>query len=104
LKKIYNLGILPTKTRVSDLETKVTVSALCRRRIGVVMARLKMAETITIAVRFVEQGHVRVGNTVISDPSFLIPQNMVDYLTWVNSSKIKRKIMTYNDKLDDMIS
>ena len=26
---------------------------------------------------------------------------MEDFLTWVDTSKIKRKIMAYNDKLDD---
>jgi len=26
---------------------------------------------------------------------------MEDYITWVDSSKIKKKIMKYNDKLDD---
>ena len=26
---------------------------------------------------------------------------MEDYLTWVDTSKIKRHVMKYNDKLDD---
>lgn len=47
LEKLYAMGIIATKTKVSDLENKITVSALCRRRIGVVMCRLKMSETIS---------------------------------------------------------
>lgn len=26
---------------------------------------------------------------------------MEDFITWVDSSKIKRKVLEYNDKLDD---
>jgi hypothetical protein len=29
------------------------------------------------------------------------PRNMEDFVTWVDSSKIKRNIMKYRDKLDD---
>lgn len=27
--------------------------------------------------------------------------DMEDYVTWVDTSKIKRKVAAYNDKLDD---
>ncbi|KAK9371629.1 uncharacterized protein V1513DRAFT_455078 [Lipomyces chichibuensis] len=101
LEKLYAMGILATTTKVSDLESKITVSAFCRRRIGVVMFRLKMSETISGAVKLVEQGHVRVGPEVITDPSYLVTRNMEDYLTWVDSSKIKRTILKYRNELDD---
>lgn len=101
LEKLYQMGILATKLKISDLENKVTVSALCRRRIGVVMCRLKMAETLANAVTFVEQGHVRVGPNVITDPAYLISRNLEDYLTWVDTSKIKQNLLKYKNKLDD---
>lgn len=53
------------------------------------------------AVTFIEQGHVRVGSEVVTDPAFLVTRNMEDYVTWVDSSKIKRNIMRYREKLDD---
>ncbi|CCH43342.1 30S ribosomal protein S4 [Wickerhamomyces ciferrii] len=101
LEKLYSMGILSTKSKVSDLENKVTVSAICRRRIGVVMCRMKMAQTISDAVTFVEQGHVRVGPNVITDPAYLVTRNMEDYLTWVDSSKIKQNVLKYRNKIDD---
>lgn len=101
LEKLYNMGILATKSKISDLENKVTVAAMCRRRIGVVMCRLKMAEKISDAVTFVEGGHVRVGPNVITDPAYLVTRNMEDYLTWVDSSKIKRNVLKYKNKIDD---
>ncbi|KAH3679231.1 hypothetical protein WICPIJ_008665 [Wickerhamomyces pijperi] len=101
LEKLYNMGILATKSKISDLENKVTVSALCRRRIAVVMCRLKMAENMKDAVTFVEQGQVRVGPNVITDPAYLVTRNLEDYLTWVDSSKIKRNLLKYKNKIDD---
>lgn len=38
----------------------------------VVMARLRMAETLREAATFIEQGHVRVGPTTVTDPAFLV--------------------------------
>ncbi|SCU88933.1 LAME_0E01662g1_1 [Lachancea meyersii CBS 8951] len=101
LEKLYAMGILTTKSKISDLENKVTVSAICRRRLPVIMHRLKMAETISDAVKFIEQGHVRVGPNLITDPAFLVTRNLEDYVTWVDSSKIKKTILRYRNQIDD---
>lgn len=98
LEKLYNMGIITATTKFSDCR-KVTVSAFCRRRLPIVMCRLKMAETVKEAVTFVEQGHIRVGPQTVTDPAFLVNRTMEDYVTWVDTSKIKRKIMKYNDKV-----
>ncbi|KAL9124252.1 MAG: hypothetical protein Q9217_006401 [Psora testacea] len=101
LEKLYDMGILSQRTKLSEVERKVGVSRLARRRLGVVMTRLGMAETVQAAVKFVEQGHVRVGTEVITDPAFLVNRNMEDFVTWVDSSKVKRNILRYREKLDD---
>ncbi|KAG0343558.1 Small subunit (SSU) processome component [Podila humilis] len=100
LEKLYNMGIITGQKQFSQTE-KVSVSSFCRRRLPIVMCRLKMAETVKEAVTFVEQGHIRVGPETVSDPAYLVTRNMEDFVTWVDTSKIKRKIMKYNDKLDD---
>ncbi|TKA80871.1 hypothetical protein B0A49_03161 [Cryomyces minteri] len=105
LAKLFDIGVLGAGAggtgKLSDVERKLTVAALCRRRLGVVMTRLGMADTVQAAVKFVEQGHVRVGTEVVTDPAFLVTRNMEDFVTWVDSSKIKRNILRYRDKLDD---
>jgi len=108
LSKLYDVGLVDRGAKMSDVEGgaagkggKVTVGAICRRRIGVVMVHLKMAETVKKAVEFVEQGHVRVGVDGVNDPAFLVTRSMEDFVTWVDSSKLKRHIMKYNDELDD---
>lgn len=122
-----------------------------------------MAETVKEGVRLVEQGHVRVGPQVVTDPAFLVTRyvrgcvlgrvcvcwgvgyvwylftallvvsflypppplfsflfpsllhcyaftervffpllrNMEDFVTWVDTSKIRRHVEKYNDRLDD---
>lgn len=101
LDKLYAMGVLTTKSKISDLENKVTVSAICRRRLPVIMHRLKMAESIQDAVKFIEQGHVRVGPNLINDPAYLVTRNMEDYVTWVDNSKIKKTLLRYRNKIDD---
>ncbi|CAZ84919.1 unnamed protein product [Tuber melanosporum] len=101
LEKLHSMGILPQGAKMSDVENKVTVAAFCRRRLPVVMTRLRMCETVHTGVRFVEQGHIRVGPEVVVDPAYLVTRNMEDFVTWVDSSKIKRTIMKYRDTVDD---
>lgn len=75
--------------------------SVCRRRLATVLVRLKFAEHLKEAVTYIEQGHIRVGPETVTDPAFLVTRNMEDFITWVDSSKIRRKVLQYNDKLDD---
>lgn len=100
LEKLYNMGVIPTKKSLA-LCDRLTVSSFCRRRLAVVLVRLKFAETMKEAVTFVEQGHIRVGPEPVIDPAFLVTRNLEDFVTWVDTSKIKRKVLKYNDRLDD---
>jgi len=106
LEKLYDIGILGTdgaggRGKLSEVEKKVTVSSFCRRRLPVVMNRMGMADTLTAAITYIEQGHVRVGTEVVTDPAFLVARNMEDFVTWVDSSKIKRNIAKYRGVVDD---
>jgi U3 small nucleolar ribonucleoprotein protein IMP3 len=65
------------------------------------LVQLKMSESVKQAVELVEQGHVRVGPTVVTDPAFFVHRNMEDYVTWRDTSKIRRKVLAYQDKVDD---
>ena len=46
LGKCYDMGLVDVGVKMSDLLNKVTVSSFARRRLGVVMVRLKMSESI----------------------------------------------------------
>ena len=56
LSKLYDMGVLNTTAKLSDIENKLTVAAFCRRRLAVVMCMSKMAETVS-AVRFVSMSY-----------------------------------------------
>ncbi|KAK0498262.1 hypothetical protein EDD18DRAFT_1156952 [Armillaria luteobubalina] len=100
LAKLYDMGVLNSTAKLSDVD-KITVTAFCRRRLAVFMCMTKMTETVSAAAKFIEQGHVRVGPDTITDPAFLVTRRMEDFVTWVDTSKLKRTIMSYNDELDD---
>ncbi|KAM8851221.1 U3 small nucleolar ribonucleoprotein IMP3 [Spinachia spinachia] len=100
LEKLYGIGLLPTRQNLS-LTDKVTASSFCRRRLPSIMLNLRMAQNLKSAITFIEQGHVRVGIDIVTDPAFLVTRNMEDFVTWVDSSKIKRHVMNYNDERDD---
>jgi U3 small nucleolar ribonucleoprotein protein IMP3 len=105
LEKLHHIGVIKQSRSqgagLSAVEKEVTVSSFARRRIGVVMVRTGMVEHVSSAVKFVEQGHVRVGTELVTDPAFLVTRGMEDFVTWVDSSKIKRNVLKYREKLDD---
>ncbi|XP_078575132.1 U3 small nucleolar ribonucleoprotein IMP3-like [Branchiostoma floridae x Branchiostoma japonicum] len=100
LEKMYILGLIPTKRNLGNV-TKVSASSFCRRRLPVIMVKLRMAQTLQMATQFIEQGHVRVGPELITDPAFLVTRNMEDFVTWVDTSKIRQHLMEYNEARDD---
>ncbi|KAI8541769.1 hypothetical protein RHMOL_Rhmol08G0088100 [Rhododendron molle] len=100
LEKLYNIGVIPSRKSLALCE-RLSVSSFCRRRLSTVLVRLKYAEHLKEAVTYIQQGHIRVGPETVTDPAFLVTRSMEDFVTWVDSSKIKRKVLEYNDKLDD---
>ncbi|KAL8743770.1 MAG: hypothetical protein Q9190_003917 [Brigantiaea leucoxantha] len=101
LQKLYSIGLLSQGTQLSEVERSITVSKFCRRRLGVLMTRLGMEATVSGASKLVEQGHVRVGVDVVTDPAFLVTRGMEDYVTWVDGSKVRRNILKYRGEADD---
>ncbi|KAH7289613.1 hypothetical protein KP509_30G011800 [Ceratopteris richardii] len=100
LEKLYSMGVIPSQKSLA-LCDKLSVSSFCRRRLAVVLVRLRLAENLKEAVTFIEQGHIRVGPDTVTDPAFSVTRNMEDFVTWVDTSKIRRKVLQYNDRLDD---
>ncbi|CAL7937831.1 unnamed protein product [Xylocopa violacea] len=100
LEKLYMMGLIATKWDLS-LTQKVSASSFCRRRLPVVMVRNKMSQNLKMATQLIEQGHVRVGAEVVKDPAFLVTRNLEDFVTWVDTSAIKKHVLEYNDARDD---
>ena len=107
------MGVIPTEKNLSLCE-KLAVSAFCRRRLPVVMVRLRMAQTLREAVTYIEQGRmlfsvvmylhivdIKVGVETVTDPAFFVTRSMEDYITWQKESKVRQKIMDYENNRDD---
>uniref|UniRef100_T1IJR2 U3 small nucleolar ribonucleoprotein protein IMP3 n=1 Tax=Strigamia maritima TaxID=126957 RepID=T1IJR2_STRMM len=98
--KLYSMGLINTRQNL-ELCDKVNASAFCRRRLPVIMVKAQMVQSVKMAVQFIEQGHVRVGTELVMDPAFLVPRSLEDFVTWVDASAIKKKVMDYNGMRDD---
>lgn len=61
-----------------------------------------MSEYIKNANDLIEQGHVRVGTDVVKDPAFLVSRTLEDFVTWVDTSKIRKHVMEYNEMVSVM--
>jgi U3 small nucleolar ribonucleoprotein protein IMP3 len=60
-----------------------------------------MCENLRTATQLIEQGHVRVGPDVIKDPAFMVTRNMEDFVTWVDTSAIRKRVLEYKELKDD---
>lgn len=108
------MGLIPNRWDLINTE-KVTASCFCRRRLPVVMVRSmylidhlsnntiyyffildKMSETIKGGTKLIEQGHVRIGPELVKDPALLVTRTLEDFVTWVDSSKIRKHVLEYN--------
>lgn len=100
LEKLFSMGLIDTASSLAKAEA-IPASAFCRRRLPVVLVRLRMAESLKEAVTFIEQGQVRVGPTVVTDPALIVTRTLEDFVTWTDSSRVRRAVERYNDRLDD---
>ncbi|ODM93620.1 U3 small nucleolar ribonucleoprotein IMP3 [Orchesella cincta] len=98
LEKLYTMGLIPARDTLEHCDN-VSASSFCR--LPVVMVRNRMAQTIKDAVKFIEQGHVRVGVDKVTDPAFLVTRTLEDFVTWTNASAIKKHVLEYNATRDD---
>lgn len=102
LEKLYLMGLIPTRWDLS-LAEKITASCFCRRRLPIVMVKNKMSESIKGAVKLIEQGHVRIGPELVTDPAILVTRTLEDFVTWVDTSKIRKHVLQYNGMRDDFL-
>lgn len=100
LNRLYDMGLISEKISLKS-GMKLSVSQFCRRRLPVLMIRLNMADNLKEAISLVKAGHIRVGVECVSDAAFLVSRSLEDFVTWTDTSKIRKYVMKYNEKLDD---
>ena len=100
LEKLYEMGLITTKKNLGEC-AGVIPDSFARRRLAVMLVRLNFCTRLTHAVNLIEQGQIRVGPRVVTDPAFHVTRSFEDQINWVDDSKIRKTIDKYNDKLDD---
>lgn len=98
IEKLYNMGLIKTK-RLKKCLT-VDVKAFCRRRLPIYIVQSGMFNgPVSVAVKYIQHGHVRIGPQVVRDPATFVTIDQEDYITWDN--KFKKKIDEYRGERDD---
>ncbi|PIO63619.1 S4 domain protein [Teladorsagia circumcincta] len=97
----YNITKREHYSLYNKLAAEVSAACFARRRLPVVMKKIGMVDSIRQASDFVEQGHVRIGPKLVTDPAFMVTRNQEDAITWTNASKIKQHVLDYNNARDD---
>eukprot|EP00992_Anisonema_acinus_P002466 TRINITY_DN1072_c0_g1_i1.p1 TRINITY_DN1072_c0_g1~~TRINITY_DN1072_c0_g1_i1.p1 ORF type:complete len:199 (-),score=29.54 TRINITY_DN1072_c0_g1_i1:94-690(-) len=100
LGKLHAMGVIKNGENLSEV-VGLTVASFARRRLPVVLHEANMANSVKAAVELVEQGHVRVGIDRVTDPAFLVPRKLEDYVSWMPHSKIGRTVRKVHGSLDD---
>ena len=100
LDKLHQVGLLSKKNSLQDCAA-IPVAAFCRRRLGVLLKTMGYGENLRETYAFVKQGHVVIGDQVVTDPTMLVTRTMEDHINWADNSRIKKKILTYKNTLDD---
>jgi U3 small nucleolar ribonucleoprotein protein IMP3 len=100
LERLFRMGLIDTASSLAKAAA-LPASAFARRRLPVVLVRLRMSESLKEATTLVEQGQVRVGPHTVTDPAYIVTRTLEDFVTWVDSGRVRRATAKYNDKLDD---
>ncbi|KAM0673317.1 U3 small nucleolar ribonucleoprotein imp3 [Gurleya vavrai] len=99
VQRMYSMGIIESKKLIDC--SNINVSSFCKRRISYIMIKNKMVQHTKAAVGFIEQGHVRLGPKIITNPGSIVSRGMEDFVKWKDESKIKQKIEEFKDEKDD---
>mmetsp|Transcript_9802 Transcript_9802/g.17729 ORF Transcript_9802/g.17729 Transcript_9802/m.17729 type:complete len:184 (-) Transcript_9802:108-659(-) len=100
IDKLYSMGLISKQQGLEDV-IKLTATSFCQRRLPVVLVQLKFCENLKAAVKFVQQGHIRIGPDLCTNPALHVTRDMEDHITWAEGSKIKRHVKDFQEATDD---
>eukprot|EP01091_Cochliopodium_minus_P011008 TRINITY_DN3047_c0_g1_i1.p1 TRINITY_DN3047_c0_g1~~TRINITY_DN3047_c0_g1_i1.p1 ORF type:complete len:187 (-),score=29.92 TRINITY_DN3047_c0_g1_i1:71-631(-) len=95
LEKLYQMGLITTKKNLGEC-VKIIPDSFARRRLPVMLVRLGYINRLSHAINLVEQGQVRIGPQVVTDPAFLVTKYHEDFISWSDDSTIRQTIDNYN--------
>ncbi len=87
LNKLSNLGII-TKTGNVDDVLDLSINNIMDRRLQTLVYKKAMARSINQARQFIVHEHVVLGNKIITVPSYLVPIEEENSISFIANSKL----------------
>ncbi|TBU02316.1 putative S4-like small nucleolar ribonucleoprotein [Hamiltosporidium magnivora] len=99
ISRLFSVGLIQNKKLIDC--NKIKVSNFCERRLSTLMVRNKMVTSVKDASKFIEHGHVKLGSKIVKDSGILVSKIMDNFISWSESSKIKKSILELENKYDE---
>jgi len=99
LNKLSNLGLI-TKTGNVDDVLDLSLNDIMDRRLQTLVYKKAMARSIKQARQFIVHEHIVLGNKIITVPSYLVPVEEENLISFIANSKLddsehpERKVLT----------
>ena len=87
LNKLSNLGFI-TKTGNVDDVLDLSINDIMDRRLQTLVYKKAMARSISQARQFIVHEHIALGNKIITVPSYLVPVEEENLISFVANSKL----------------
>ncbi len=85
LAKLKKYGVLPENAKLEDI-LSLTVEDLMKRRLQTLVYEKGLAKTIHQARQMITHGHISVNGRKIKTPSYLVPREKEDMITFTSRS------------------
>ena len=87
LNKLARLGLIKKGASIDDV-LSITIKDLLERRLQTIVYRKKLAKTIKQARQFITHEHIFIGGKKISTPSYLVPVEEEETITFDPTSNL----------------
>ncbi len=87
LQKVATLGLLSENATVDDI-LNLTLHDIFKRRLQTIIVDKKMAHTVKQARQFIVHGHIQINGVKVTSPSYLVPLDEEDTISFSDSSAL----------------
>ncbi|MAG16049.1 30S ribosomal protein S4 [Candidatus Woesearchaeota archaeon] len=89
LDKLVSLGVI-TKEASLDEVLGLTVKDFLVRRLQTVVFKKKFSHSISQSRQFISHRHIKIGDKIITSPSYLVPLVLEEQVTFVENSALSK--------------
>ncbi len=87
LKKLLGLGLIKEGAKIEDV-LAISLQNILDRRLQTIVYKNKLARSVRQARRFITHGHISVDNRKVTVPSFLVPIELENKISFTRGSPL----------------